>query len=479
MKPGTPVFTKVVFSKPMRFKPADDAAARPIVYYRLNGKQVRYRVSEHGASGQDFASGDAKPLGDGTDAYLCKYIVPADGEGEFGVAVGKFSADRAGNMLAAFYTHSKTLKLGVSVAPPPVTEVPQAQTPAPTVLSVKHYLDDNETEEINADEVFVWAGTTLNTKIVFSKPVTPAVTYTTGDRTRAYTISTDLRGVHWRGVCKPTDKRHTVWLCKQSVSVPSFLVTVTTDTEDMAGTHIKESVQTVPIEIRRRPRTEPEPAAIPEPVLPTEPTDTDSTERSGQKDFTGFVYTPKPVRQSIRSEAVPLSGATITIKSGSQSGKSAVTDHAGRYIFKNIEKDELHVRVEKVDFESKEAIVHRSLPTTLSNGTIPNFHGDPQKIPGNILVGQAWPDEVRFILRQTLTVYDLLYVNGKFPPANEDIGGFYTTGVVVVFADHVRRHNGHVGVINVVAHEIAHAHQHTWDAIDGSVQTEFRLDKLT
>lgn len=142
-------------------------------------------------SGKDFISGDAKPLGGGTDDYVCKYTVPADVTGAFGAAVGKFSADEEGNILAAFYTHSKKLKVGVTVAPPPVTKVSQEQKStetAPTVLSVKHYLDDNETEEINADEAFVWAGTTLNTKIVFSKSVTPAVTYTTGERIcRVYT----------------------------------------------------------------------------------------------------------------------------------------------------------------------------------------------------------------------------------------------------------------------------------------------------
>ena len=97
----------------MRFKPADDKSARPILYYRLNGKLIRFRIAKHGAGGKNFVSGDAKPFGGGTDDYVCKYTVPGDVTGEFGAAVGKFNADKDGNTLAKFYTHQKQVTLGV------------------------------------------------------------------------------------------------------------------------------------------------------------------------------------------------------------------------------------------------------------------------------------------------------------------------------------------------------------------------------
>ena len=70
IKPGATIFTKVVFSEPMRFKPADDTSARPILYYRLNGKLNRFHIAKHSAGGKNFVSGDAKPLGGGTDDYI-------------------------------------------------------------------------------------------------------------------------------------------------------------------------------------------------------------------------------------------------------------------------------------------------------------------------------------------------------------------------------------------------------------------------
>ena len=78
--------------------------------------------------------------------------------------------------------------------------------------------------------------------------------------------------------------------------------------------------------------------------------------------------------------------------------------------------------------------MHRSRPTILANGDVPNYTRDPQQHPGNILIGHQWPDEVRFILEETLMVHDLLYVEGGRLPKGTDLGGFYSLGVVVIYS---------------------------------------------
>ena len=109
--PGATIYTKVVFSEPMQHLPATDNTARPILYYRINQHRTRYRIAAHGARGEDFVSGDAKPRGTSTQTFVCKYIVHPDATGTFRLEVGKRSADGQGNLLAAFYVHGSTLQL--------------------------------------------------------------------------------------------------------------------------------------------------------------------------------------------------------------------------------------------------------------------------------------------------------------------------------------------------------------------------------
>ena len=152
--PRTTFFVKVVFSEPIQFKPADDASARPILYYRINTDRFRYRIAKHGAGGEDFVSGDAKPLHSGTDDYICKFTVPQDATGRFRVEVGKLNANKDGTTLPAFYTHKEVLQIAAEVSAPeetPVTPAAQESTAdeiAPTVLSIKHSLDDRGRLEI-------------------------------------------------------------------------------------------------------------------------------------------------------------------------------------------------------------------------------------------------------------------------------------------------------------------------------------------
>ena len=118
VKPGTTLYTKIVFSEPMRLKVAANNSARPVLYCQIGSKRIRYRIAKHGAGGADFVSGDAKPLQGGTDDYICKYTVPKDATGKFTTMVGKLSADRSGKTMENFYTHATRLAIGSSdVAP--------------------------------------------------------------------------------------------------------------------------------------------------------------------------------------------------------------------------------------------------------------------------------------------------------------------------------------------------------------------------
>ena len=109
---GTTIYTKVVFSEPITFKPADDKTARPILYYTANGKSLRYRVKPHGTNGAKFVSGDAKPKGKRTTSFVGKYSVQASDTGTFHLLVGRLNTDRAGNTLEAFYRHPVKLRIG-------------------------------------------------------------------------------------------------------------------------------------------------------------------------------------------------------------------------------------------------------------------------------------------------------------------------------------------------------------------------------
>ena len=264
---GKTIFIKVVFSEGMKLVVADDKSARPILYRKIAKKLTRFRIAGFGAKGQDFVSGDAKPMRNQA-TYLCKYVVQPEDKGAFVFAVGKFSVDRQGNTLPAFYTHNEQLQCG------PPTKKPQPETPkptdtiAPTVESITHSYDGNPIAEGES----VPAGTTIETQIVFSERVIPTVQYTTGGKTKAYTTSQTVGGVHWRGICKPTDKSGTVWLCKQTATQPSFSVTVTTSTVDTAGNPLAEAVTTPEIPVTKPVVRQPQKPITPitEPEEPTQ-----------------------------------------------------------------------------------------------------------------------------------------------------------------------------------------------------------------
>ena len=256
VNPGSTIHITIVFSKGMKLVLADDKEARPILYYKIGGKLRRFRVVGYKATGKDFASGDAKPVGNQATYYARYLVKQADVGSAFTIAVGKFSPDRQGNTLADFYTHGETLQCG----PVPPKEAPKDEptkeptdTISPSVLSITHSYDGEPIAGEISD------GATVETKVVFSERVTPEITYTTGGKTKTYRVSQTVGGIHWRGFCKPTDTTGTVWLCRQSVAQPSFTVTVTTDTADQAGNHLQEvtTTEAIPVTERATPPQEP------------------------------------------------------------------------------------------------------------------------------------------------------------------------------------------------------------------------------
>ena len=335
--PETTIYTKVVFSEPMQYIASDKGNARPVLFYLVGDKETRYRIKPRGASGENFQSGDSKPLHDGTDDFICKYTIQADDIGMFTIKIGKASADANGNMLTEHYVHSQALEIQSLELP----EEPEQST-----------------------ELFFMFGDGTN-----NKPFSP-----------------------------------------------------------------KEE------------------------------------ERENQRDFVGCVFIAKANPEGrARLYSQPISGVTVTIVSGTRSSESVVTDQNGRYAFPNVEEDELHLLVEREHCEPKEVVVHRSFPTSLPGGIVPNYRGDPQRIPGNILIGQLWPEDIRFILERTLVVHDLLYIEASL----QNFIGFYESGVIAINSDViVSSFDTSLDVVNVflgrVAHEIGHAHQHAVVSIDGS-----------
>ena len=98
VRPGDTIYTVVSFSEPVVHTVADDDTARPALFIVTDGMTTQYRMLQHKVR---FQSGEAKPLRDGTDTYLCKYTIPADTVGTLTLRTGDTTADMAGNAAKA------------------------------------------------------------------------------------------------------------------------------------------------------------------------------------------------------------------------------------------------------------------------------------------------------------------------------------------------------------------------------------------
>ena len=346
--------------------------------------------------------------------------------------------------------------------PPKVIDTRPAQ-----VVDIAYYLDELLTQPIVSEGVFV--GDTVYTKVVFSKDV--PIVIADDDRARPH-ISLIIGP-------SPQESRYRAPRSSQYRMKPRGDVLASGDVQPYGNTgnifvgmyqisahdlrtEFSASVGFPPIfgsglQVRFYKYDDND--------IPSN-TGTTITERQPD-DFVGQVFTAQHGGRVIdRSISVPLPGVVVTIMTGPRSGESTVTDRNGRYRFLNISGNSLHLRADRPYFEPKEVIVHRSQPTTLLNGSVPNYFREPQKEPGNILIGQAWPDEVRFILEETLLPHDLLYL--EYGRAIGNRAGSYAGGLVILYSESLSNPSD---VLAIFAHELAHAHQHAIASIDGSAST--------
>ena len=229
---GTTIYTKVVFSEPVRHLVSDGKEARPVLFYLIGGKETRYRMKAQGAAGESFQRGDGKPLNDSTDDYICKYTVQAGDAGAFTLKVGKFSVDTDGNPLADTYTHGTTLSLGLATEAPATEETPATVPPmgsegtqAPTVVEISHYSNGGLTKPLMGS---IEAGKTVFTKVVFSEDVSyipandvsavPDIRHVLSDIETQYDVlPIETRRSKIRsGDCKPIGGTQ-VFLCRKSI----------------------------------------------------------------------------------------------------------------------------------------------------------------------------------------------------------------------------------------------------------------------
>lgn len=326
--------------------------------------------------------------------------------------------------------------------PPEILHIPPA-----AVDSITYYRDPDLTEPFTDS---VLAGETIYTRVALTKPVPvviaddasarPQLLAFVGPKWLQFRIKP--RGANLQdGDAKLYRNTDHIFVCKY--------VTQTMDvgTEFFADAYVgNDSAAGDPLKITFYVYTDP--GTGNEPMLVAQ----------NPQDFLGKVLFPKPaVDVSPRAVAGPIADVTVTIMAGSRAGERTITNRHGQYLFSNVAGDTLHLRVDREHFEPKEVIVHRYQPTILANGATPNFPQDPQKNPGTILIGQRWPDEIRFILREMVMVHDLLHIGGD--PLSEH-RAFYARGVIVISSTG--------GIFSALAHEITHAHQHALVSLDGS-----------
>lgn len=180
----------------------------------------------------------------------------------------------------------------------------------------------------------------------------------------------------------------------------------------------------------------------------------------GPGDFIGQVCVPFSASGDSLG-VYPVANVTVTITTGPRSGEKTTTDRGGYYLFPDVDGDELYLRAEREHFEPTEVIAHRTNRTTLqvANGIYARRTswgvGSEPLNPGVILIGQRWPEEIRFIFDEILLPDDLrLFVDdGSIFTGLR--GGGYGPGEVSI-----RDNEGADASNGVILHEIMHAHQH-------------------
>ena len=81
---GEIVYTEIVFSANVPLVVANDNTASPDIRAMVDGSEIRFNIVPHGSAGENFQSGDCKPL-KGTNIFLCKYGLSEDASGTYTV----------------------------------------------------------------------------------------------------------------------------------------------------------------------------------------------------------------------------------------------------------------------------------------------------------------------------------------------------------------------------------------------------------
>jgi len=378
---------------------------------------------------------------------------------------------------------------------------PAVDKTPPTVVSVTYYRDAELTEPVTK----VTIEDIIFTKVIFSEPMKVKMGVEALPEIHYKVLETETGGGYFvrgsykmvshdselaSGEAKPLEDT-TSFLCKHEITgnphtrIFRGVFRITSGKGvDLHGNHIEYFYDEEGLEIESRDievleayarqlSTLPErtPPIITEFIVPEHLWDEEPKVSPGH--FTGRVLVPDPRGSSLRFTAKPTTGATITVMAGPQVGEQVTTNPAGYYYIRT-EEEQLHLRVEKEWFEPKEVIVSRSSATILANGDRPNHPKDPQQQPGVILIGQIWPDEMRFLLENMVVVHDLLYIEaGPRDDEGRFIGGGYNNGLVMMYNTEIfhsapLRNGSLVTRMNIFAEEIIHAHQHAQVARDGS-----------
>ncbi len=477
LQQGDTIFIKVVFSEDMKLVVADDDTARPFLYYQVGGSgNTRFRIAGFGAKGDDFVSGDAKPIGN-QKTYMCKYVTQfEDIRSNFHLGVLQQSVDLAGNYLEKSYQADS-----VYIRKPD----------PPEVVDISYYYDPQLTDELQATEdnsVGLLHGETIYVKIVFSKEMIagerdnwtyPSLSYCFGEMvqpggwtsilTRGKFVvkpyggdPADLRNLE----VQPLEGTNNIFVAKFIARLDSNLDMLKEERSEVCVSyhngirHVKLVPSSGLVLYLREDLPTPTPD-FPPPYrvyLPPE---------SNPGDFVGRVCMPVDDEWSALDYVAPVAGVTVTISEGAREGEYTITDAGGYYLFPNIAGDEIYLRVEQEYIETKDVIVHRFHHTTLQE-IPPNrvfdpsyYEHTPQNIPGMILVGMPWPLEVRFLLDEIPLPHELIC---RLRPIGSSVSvGSYAARRMLVSAT-IENTVGHTGTL---FHEIAHARQHAVAILNG------------
>ncbi|MDE0089437.1 MAG: hypothetical protein OXU23_27230 [Candidatus Poribacteria bacterium] len=351
-------------------------------------------------------------------------------------------------------------------------ELEPADTTPPTVVRVVWYANSRLKGLMLNNRN---PGVTVYAKVVFSEPVEhiigndasarPALSLVVNGQAARLGVLPHNAGnrAFVSGTCKPLAGDTDTFACSYTIpagSIGTVTLQVGEETADTAGNAAAESHHIAPFMIEEPPPPKTKqvvpalktlvPATSPEHLPPPE---------SDPGDFVGQIRTLYSTNGISVNSTQPLPGVSVTITAGPRAGEQVTTDQGGYYLFPNSSEDELYLRVEKEHFEPKEVIVDRARPTVLQRPAGPTLtRGDPWNTPGTVVIGQRWPDAVRFIFEETLLPNDILFVRSDgYRSYQLSVGAYKSSGIITIFTDRTGTNND---MLMLFAHELGHAHQH-------------------